>query len=133
VLDTAGAVSPVIGHHQPLQQAVTGALRAVIAVARSGERIVARLEDARGDAGERLIEFSVVLQSDDPGLRERTGGLAATDLSLEAARRISERHGGTFEVLDDRPGLACRLPVAPLQIEPAMALRPERSVRAGGP
>ncbi|MFO8081258.1 MAG: hypothetical protein R6V07_13285 [Armatimonadota bacterium] len=132
VLDTAGAVAPVIGYHQPLRQAVAGAIRAVLSLTRPGERVVARLEDARGDDGEKLVQFSITVQSNDPRLGERTDGLSATDLSLEAARRISELHGGTFELLDDRPGLACRLPAASMQIDPAAALRPGRGIEAAG-
>ncbi|MBD3293760.1 MAG: hypothetical protein GF393_12620 [Armatimonadia bacterium] len=132
VLDAAGAVSPVAGHHQPLRQAITGSLRAMISLTRPGERVVARLEDARGEDGERLIQFSVLIQSDDTGRDHRAEGLTPTDLSLEAARRICESHGGSFELLGDRPGLALRLPVATMQLAGAAAARSERGIRASG-
>lgn len=133
VLDTAGSISPVLGHHQPLQQAITSALRAVLSVTRPGERVIARLEDTRGDGGEKLIQFSVTVQSDDHDAGDRTGRFCPTDLALEAASRISEQHGGAFEVLEDRLGIACLLPVASLELQPAAALREGRRIEACGP
>ena len=132
VLDTAGAIPPVLGHHQPLQQAITGALRAVLSLTRPGERVVARLEDARGDNGEKLIQFSVIVQSDAPDLGDRSGRFAPTDLALEAASRISEEHGGSFEVLEDQLGLACLLPVASLELHSAAALSGHSRIQAAG-
>lgn len=133
VLDAAGAAPPVVGHHQPLRQAVTAAIRAMISLARPGERVVAQLEEARGSDREKLIQFSVLIQSDDPGLGERADGLRPTDLSLEAVRRICEGHAGSFEMLGDPPGVVCRLPVASMQLGPAAALRPDHRVGACGP
>lgn len=132
VLDAAGAIPPVVGYHRRLQQAVRGALRAMIRLARPGERVVAQLSDARGDDGEKLIQFSVLLQSDESGAEDRLGQLTPTDLSLEAARRITESHGGTFELLQDQPGLAFRLPVATMDQGAAAAVRPAGRIRATG-
>lgn len=132
VLDAAGAVPPVVGYHQPLQQAVTGILRAMISLARPGERIVATLEDARGNNGEKLIQFSVLVQSDETELSDRAEGLTPTDLSLEAARRICESHGGSFEMLEGQPGVACRLPVASMELSTTAAGHVERRLEAAG-
>ncbi len=122
VLDAAGAVPPVIGHHQPLRQAITGTLRALMMLTRTGERVVARLEDTQGEGGQELVELSVVVQSDDPALPDRAGGLSPTDLTLEAARRICESHGGSFEMVEHAPGVICRLPAATMRLSPAAAV-----------
>lgn len=132
VLDAAGAVSPVRGHHQALRQAVVGSLRAMISLARPGERIVAGLEEARSEDGEKLIQCSVLIQSDDSGLDNRADCLSVVDLSLEAARRICESQGGSFEMLEGRPGLALRLPVAQMDLSASAAARMERTVTIGG-
>ena len=122
VLDAAGAVPPVVGHHQPLRQAITGTLRALMLLTRAGERVVARLEDARDESGLELVELSVIVQSDDPSLRDRAGGMAPTDLALEAARRICESHGGSLKMVEDAPGVICRLPAATMRLTPAAAV-----------
>jgi signal transduction histidine kinase len=132
VLDTAGAVPPVMGHHQPLKQAVIGSLRAMLSLTRPGERVVATLEDARGEEGEKLIQFSVLVQSDGTELAERVEGLTPTDLSLEAARRICESHGGTFELLEGQPGVACLLPAASVELSTTAAGHVERRLEAAG-
>ena len=131
VLDAAGVVPPVEGHQKPLKQAVTGTLRGLISLARPGERVVARLEDARSECGEKLVEFSVAIQSDDPRLAERAHDLMIHDTSVEAARRICEGHGGSLEMCENRPGVVCRLPAADVQIGPATAARAERRCSAG--
>lgn len=121
VLDAAGVVPPVIGHHQPLRQAVTGALRTLIHLTKTGERLTVRLEAGRDEAGEAVVELWVAIQSDDPLLPDRARCLPPGDLALEAARRICESHGGAFDLMDDAPGIVCRLPAATLRLAPAIA------------
>ena len=116
VLDAAGPVPPVLGYHQPLRQAVAGVLHALVLLTRPGERVVARLEDARDEIGQKLVELSVTVQSDDPALPDRAGGLSPIDLALEAARRICVRHGGSFELTEHAPGVICRLPAASMRL-----------------
>lgn len=125
VLDAAGAVPPVVGYPGPLRQAVTGTLRGFISLARPGERVVVRLEDDCGGAGVRMVQLSVMLQSDEADPCAGRGQLRPTDLSLEAARRVCESHGGTLETFEGVPGVVCRLPVATLRLAPAAAVAAE--------
>ncbi len=131
VLDAGGPVPPVVGRHAPLRQAVVGTLRGLISVARPGERVVAALEDARGESGQEIVEYSVVIQSDDPRLESRIAALEPADMSVEAARSICEQHGGTLRVLDDRPGLLCSFPAASIRLNPSAACSIRRRAAGG--
>ncbi len=121
VLDTGGVVPPVLGDLGSLQQAVTSTLRSVMAVARAGERVVVMLEPPRNSGEIPAVEFAVALQSDDDRLQERAEALTLDNLSLDAARRICQRHGGGLTLMSDRPGVVCALPAAPIPTRPAAA------------
>jgi hypothetical protein len=121
VLDTAGTIPPVRGRRDALRQALVGSVRAVMALSRSGERIVVGLADFSPGPGEALVELTVTVQSQDDRLPARAGGLTLTDLSVDAARRICEMHGGGLTLNETAPGLSWRLPAAPVQVRPAAA------------
>ncbi len=111
VLDAAGMVQPVLGEGRHLRQVVIGVMRSVLVLARPGERVVAQLADV---GGAPAVELAVYVRSQDDRLADRARALTFDDLSLEAARRICEDHGGRCQLMTDRPGAVCRLPAAPL-------------------
>lgn len=131
VLDAAQAIPAVCGDPAPLRQAITGALRSVIALTRPGERVVARLA-AVGHAGAtRIVELAVGVHSHDPQLADRARGLSLDDLTLDAARRICRCHGGELRLMRDRPGVLCVFPAAPPDALPTAAVGARRSLLSG--
>ncbi len=123
VLDACGGPSTVFGQRPLLKQAVIGSVRAIIGLARPGDRVVARLNDVIAVDGASTVELSVTVepQSDADGQDMKIMNL--TDLSLDAATRICEHHGGSFELMEERPGVICRLPAAPVPEGPLSAVR----------
>lgn len=114
VLDAAGGPSSVHGDRSLLRQAVTASLRAILNLTRPGDRVVARLRRHADRGSSPAIELAVTLETHRV---RRCGAMAAinpTDLSLDAARRICECHGGSFSLMEDQPGIVWLLPVAPL-------------------
>lgn len=121
VFDAAGGASTVFGHRSLLRQAVAASLRAMINLTRPGDRVVARLRHI-GDAGpSSTIEFAVTLESENDRFRDGMATINPTDLSLDAVRHICEHHGGTFSMMQERPGVICRLPAAPMHEGPLSA------------
>lgn len=121
VLDAGGPIPAVFGDMSTLRQAVMTTLRSIINLARAGERVVLRLGDGTDPDGEPIVELTVKVSSNDVRLHERAASLNLSDLSLDATRRICERHGGDITLLEDRPGVVCSLPAAPAEPPPAAA------------
>lgn len=122
VLDAAGGASTVFGDRSLLRQAVITSIRAMINLTRPGDRVVARLrQPGDGSPSPSTIELSVTLETDQSRFREGAAAFGSADLSLDAARRICEHHGGTFSTMEGRPGVICRLPAAPMREGPLSA------------
>jgi signal transduction histidine kinase len=123
VLDACGGPSTVFGQRPLLRQAVIASVRAIIGRARPGDRVVARLNDVIAVDGTSTVELTVTVEPQNDGDGRATGIVNLTDLSLDAASRICEHHGGSFELMDRRPGVVCRLPAAPMPEGPVSVAR----------
>ncbi|MEA3403708.1 MAG: hypothetical protein U9R79_20905 [Armatimonadota bacterium] len=124
VLDAGGGLPQVMGDHQQLRHVVTSTTRAVMGVSRPGERVLLELEAPTGGSCQPSVELAVRVESTDEGVSARAQGLSLEDLSLDAARRICEGHGGTVELMESQPGIVCSLPAASQHPRPTAAAWP---------
>lgn len=123
--DASEPCPPVLGDEQLLQQAVLSALRSVLRLARTGDRVVASLQPRPAQSGGRpRVELTISVEPQDG---EGTGGAACRaaepdlrlgDLPLVAVRVIAKQHGGEISSLTDRVGVRLILPGAPLHTRP---------------
>ncbi|MCD6360766.1 MAG: HAMP domain-containing histidine kinase [Armatimonadetes bacterium] len=120
VVDAAGGCPPVTGHPPALRRAVSNAVMEVLRVAREGDRVVVRMTPL-GNGTSTEIDLRVEIEPGGSGHQRSAEPVEFASVSLDAARIIAERHGGTLEGLSDRPGLVMRLPAAPLRLRPAAA------------
>ncbi|HUS81433.1 MAG TPA: hypothetical protein VM283_09220 [Armatimonadota bacterium] len=110
----------VQGYGRALTQVVDNCLRLVLMMARCGDRVVIELRPVRCDVerpGE--VDMRVHVQCADPA--RCCEPVQFEGVAFDAARLITEEHGGTLRSLDDRAGLLMRLPACPLTCRPAVA------------
>ncbi|MGC9320523.1 MAG: hypothetical protein ACP5KN_20990 [Armatimonadota bacterium] len=122
VLDADGGVPPVVGNRRQLRQLVTATTRSVMRLTRPGERLLMQLRGPTSARHRPSVALSVRVDSADDAISARAEGLTLEDLSLEAARRICEGHGGAVELMQRQPGIVCCLPAAPQPRRPAAAI-----------
>ncbi len=113
VVDAAQSCPPVLGDEDLLHQAVLSALRSVTSLARAGDRVVTSVTPVPAQAGqEARVKLVVRLDSLSNNEQDTPGALAADQLPMTAARLIAIRHGGSLDLLTDRPGILLILPAA---------------------
>lgn len=112
-VDAAQPCPPVLGDEGLLDQAVLSALRSVISLARAGDRVAASVMPVRPQAGqEARVKLVVGLDSPRDDAAEMADALTVDQLPMTAACLIAVRHGGSLDLLTDRPGLLMILPAA---------------------
>ena len=112
-VDGAQPCPPVLGDERLLHQAVLSALRSVISLARAGDRVVASVTPVPAEAGqEARVRLLVGLDSPRDDAAEMADALTVDQLPMTAARLIAVHHGGSFDLLSDRPGVLMILPAA---------------------
>lgn len=122
VLDAAGPVPAVCGDPRALRQALVGAVRTMLMLGRPGERVVIALSAPASSRACPHLTLTVSLQADRGRPERRGAALDRGDLTLAAACRIIEGHGGRVQLLEDGPGLRATLPAQPAPLLPAAAL-----------